>query len=361
MDPRPARRSRLLGDEDSTRAHFGVALAGAEDGGAGFLRTGDLGLLFRDEVFHVGRIKDLIVRDGRNIAPQDVEWSVECSHPALRPGGSTAFSLDDGEREQLVVVAELRRTWDHGDDDECAALLEAVTRAVLADVGIALDRLVLLEARCLPKTSSGKLRRRATRESWLAGTLDVVRELGAGAAHAETQEANQALRWQLATLPPAQRLHALLPVVAREITRVLGTSEGFDPDRPLAELGLESQQAVLLSTRLTDLTGAALEPARIFDHPTARALARHLLQDVFGLEPFDPSVGRADDTGVREHLTRVSLPALRRSGLLPGLLALPLDESTEPVATPGQPLDGLSVEDLADVALRLFEKDKAAS
>src|SRR5229473_7273167 len=83
-----------------------------KDTGEGpFLRTGDLGFLRDGELFVTGRLKDLIIIDGRNVYPQDIELTVEQSHPAMRPGCSAAFSVDVAGQERLVIAAEVERSY----------------------------------------------------------------------------------------------------------------------------------------------------------------------------------------------------------------------------------------------------------
>ena len=81
----------------------------ADTGEGPFLRTGDLGFLKDDELFITGRLKDLIIVGGRNHYPEDIEWTVEQSHPALRSTSCAAFSIDDRGQERLVIAAEVDR------------------------------------------------------------------------------------------------------------------------------------------------------------------------------------------------------------------------------------------------------------
>ena len=74
-----------------------------------FLRTGDLGFLHAGELFVTGRLKDLIIIRGHNHYPQDIELTVEQSHPALRPGCGAAFSVPVSGEERLVIVQEAGR------------------------------------------------------------------------------------------------------------------------------------------------------------------------------------------------------------------------------------------------------------
>ena len=90
--------------EDTERA-CGAYL---KDTGEGpFLRTQDLGFMKDGELFVTGRLKDLIIISGRKLYPQDIELTVEQSHPALRPACCAAFSVDGVGEEQLIVVAEI--------------------------------------------------------------------------------------------------------------------------------------------------------------------------------------------------------------------------------------------------------------
>jgi acyl-CoA synthetase (AMP-forming)/AMP-acid ligase II len=72
-----------------------------------FLRTGDLGFMKDGELFVTGRLKDLIIISGRKLYPQDIELTVEQSHPALRPACCAAFSVDGTGEEQLIIAAEV--------------------------------------------------------------------------------------------------------------------------------------------------------------------------------------------------------------------------------------------------------------
>jgi acyl-CoA synthetase (AMP-forming)/AMP-acid ligase II len=162
---------------EQTANTFAASLADTGDGP--FLRTGDLGFLKDGELFVTGRLKDLIILDGRNLYPQDIERSVEVSHPAIRPGCSMAFSVDQGGVERLIVVAEVERTyWSNvarrGDtvvSAEWQPLFKAIRRAVSETHDARIADILLVRPASLPKTPSGKHQRRAYREALLRGTL----------------------------------------------------------------------------------------------------------------------------------------------------------------------------------------------
>jgi fatty acid CoA ligase FadD32 len=135
---------------------------------AGWLRTGDLGVFHDDLLYLTGRIKDLIIVDGKNHYPQDIEATVSAAHPAIRQGRVAVFEVGgESGGEGVVVVAEWTREVDgHGVDSESIA--SAVRRAVVAEHDVALRDFRLLEAGTVPRTSSGKVARGAARAAFLA-------------------------------------------------------------------------------------------------------------------------------------------------------------------------------------------------
>lgn len=149
--------------EDSARV-FGAVL-GAE---GPFLRTGDLGFLGDSgQLFVTGRIKDLLIVDGRNHYPHDLELTVEGCHAALRPGCCAAFSVDGAAAERLVVVAEVQRGPTATGDE----IAQAVRQAVAREHDVKVHDVVLIQSGSIPKTSSGKLQRHACRNEYLAEKL----------------------------------------------------------------------------------------------------------------------------------------------------------------------------------------------
>lgn len=133
----------------------------------GWLRTGDLGALVDGDLFVTGRIKDLIIVDGRNHYPQDVEWTVERAHPAVRRHSVAAFAVTGTGTELLVVFAE-RAKGQHAQTVAVAEVTAAVRAAVADAHGLSVHDLWLLGPGEVARTSSGKISRAACRSEYLS-------------------------------------------------------------------------------------------------------------------------------------------------------------------------------------------------
>ena len=149
----------------------------------GFMKTGDLGFLDGGHLFICGRSKEVVIVNGRNYYPQDMEWEA-AKVPGVRKGNVIAFGARDPsgverDRERVVVAFEAQ---DASIAAEPQALVQGVRKAVQEGMGLTLDDVVAVVPGALPKTSSGKLQRAKTRELYEGGALasrSGARELGA--------------------------------------------------------------------------------------------------------------------------------------------------------------------------------------
>ncbi len=136
-----------------------------------FCRTGDLGFVKGRALYVTGRLKDMIILNGRNHYPQDIERTVEQSHGALRPGCVAAFSVEAHHMEQLVVVQEVKPDVD---PTQMAEIVDAMKQAVFEKHGLHLFRAVLVGRGGVAKTSSGKVRRRECRKRFTQEQLELL-------------------------------------------------------------------------------------------------------------------------------------------------------------------------------------------
>jgi acyl carrier protein len=171
----------------------------------GWLETGDLGYLASGELHLTGRLKDLIVRAGRNLHPSELEEAVGAID-GVRRGCVAVFPTTDPRTgtEQLVVLAETRRS----DAEARAELHRAINHAVSEVAGTAPDDIVLAGPGAVPKTSSGKVRRAAARERYESGQID---------------GAHRPVWWQVVRLAVA----GLWPRARRVVPSVLATVYGI--------------------------------------------------------------------------------------------------------------------------------------
>jgi acyl-CoA synthetase (AMP-forming)/AMP-acid ligase II/acyl carrier protein len=236
---------------DESHLSFNAHLA---DGDGPFLRTGDLGVLSDGELYIVGRQKDLIIIRGLNHHPQDIEASVENSHPGVHASSAVAFSTEIEGEERLIIVQEIERGYVDAAPRE---IIEAIRNCVATRHGVEAYGVVLAKPGTVPKTSSGKLQRSACRAAFLNGTLNVL-ETSFINPPTETVARLDEIRFRetvLALRSTEERRQELESYLQTEIARLLGGG----PNRPklqqlLTTLGLDSLKVMELQSRIeTDL------------------------------------------------------------------------------------------------------------
>ena len=150
----------------------------------GFLDTGDMGYWLDGEIVITGRAKDLILHNGRNIWPQDIEWAAEQIEP-LRSGDVAAFAVENDEGEDEVTVLVHCRVQDGASVE---ALRHEVAAVVHRSAGVEC-KVVMVPPKSLPFTSSGKLSRAAAKQKFLSGEIAEVTSLSLSAAIASLEAA----------------------------------------------------------------------------------------------------------------------------------------------------------------------------
>lgn len=252
-----------------TEETFHATLRDTGDGP--FLRTGDLGFMKDGELYVTGRLKDLLIVRGRNHYPQDIERTVERCDTAFRSGGTAAFSIPEDGEEHVVVVQEVSRQEVGLDIEEIAGRVRA---SVSEEHDLHVAHLVLIKAGSLPKTSSGKIQRRACRQQFLAGQLAVI-----GASRSRPWVRQREL------IPPTlEELERLAPEPRRNIiaeylrdlvaARLAGGGQPISLDRPVQFLGLDSLLAAELLHVVETKFGIVLSLQSVLGGASLNDLAR---------------------------------------------------------------------------------------
>jgi acyl-CoA synthetase (AMP-forming)/AMP-acid ligase II len=138
------------------------------------LRSGDLGAFYDGELYVTGRLKDLLIVRGRNHYPQDIEQTMDTADSTLRPGSGVAVSVPTESGDLLVLIQEVAK----GRGGEPKVLAEKIRRLVVEQHGVTPDVVALVAPKSVLYTTSGKVRRAATAESFRAGRMKVVHQLG---------------------------------------------------------------------------------------------------------------------------------------------------------------------------------------
>jgi acyl-CoA synthetase (AMP-forming)/AMP-acid ligase II len=153
-----------------TSAIFNAKISGEND--LEYLRTGDLGFLNNGELFITGRIKEMIIINGRNLYPHDIEDEVQTVHPALIRRGGAAFSVDSLGLEELVIVQEVKSQM--LPDLELKEIAFELKQKIGHFFEVPVHNIVLIKQSSLNKTTSGKIQRKLTKNLFLERKLSVL-------------------------------------------------------------------------------------------------------------------------------------------------------------------------------------------
>lgn len=231
-----------------------------------FLRTGDLGFFYEGELYITGRLKDLIIIQGKNYYPQDIEYLAEQSHPAIRPTAVAAFSAEVENTERLVIVAEVERTYIRNlNVDEIS---NAIRQSVVAETEQEVYAVLLIRTASIPKTSSGKIQRKACKKGFLDKTLDVVGESIATISLPTETFVSPADMSETDALAGIQAW-----LIAWVHIKLKVAFEHIDIHKSISSYGLNSLKAVQLQQDFLDKYKVNIPPYLLFDKLSLKELS----------------------------------------------------------------------------------------
>jgi FkbH-like protein len=276
------------------------------DGGP-YLRTGDLGFLRDEELFITGRLKDLIIIRGLNYYPQDIESIVERCHPACRIHSGAAFAIEVNGEEGIVVMQEVDlQHW-----LDLNNLIETIRQEIAKHFELQIHSVVLVKAGQLSRTSSGKIRRRACKQSFLAGNLVILASDTLRASATETEERSLTLN-VLLEMEPKDRRTAIEAYLQEQVSKVLRISPALpNPHRPLVSLGIDSLMAAELKSSI-ELDLKVMVP--VVDVLQANSISSLVTRvaDQLITQPFLPSESLIRDEQVKHSASVTAIRAISR-------------------------------------------------
>jgi 1-acyl-sn-glycerol-3-phosphate acyltransferase len=256
-----------------------------------FLRSGDLGFIDDGQLFVTGRLKDLIIIRGRNYYPQDIELTVEQSHPALREHSSAAFAVNIDGEEKLVVLAEVDRQFMRQDrlrqssrkDGECPPdnadnVISAIRQAVPAQHELQIYSVVLLKTGSIPKTSSGKIQRQKCRVLYENNNLSM---LGIWESIALGNSASPLERMPILATNPA--LDNTEEMLLNYLKNQVGHLLDFKPDQiidrktQLSTLGFDSLSTMELHVAIERDLRVTFLASKLLENPTLEEILFELI------------------------------------------------------------------------------------
>ena len=257
---------------EATHSIYGQTI----DKESGFLSTGDLGFLYKGELFVVGRVKETLKINGRSLYAQDLEYTAIKSHPDLKANGGASFSVQSNEDERLILVCELRRDRIKCFDGE--EIRKAVSTALSNEYEVTLHDIVLIKPATRPMTTSGKIQRLRCRELYLTHSLDLLYS-SLSTSMNKSPTPTSLTHEELLLSPPTLR-SKLLVVFLKSVVASLAECDPvtIDSSQNIQDLGLDSISLVELKVRLDLVLGDEFPLERFVSMETIGDLAKVSLE-----------------------------------------------------------------------------------
>ncbi|UAA39974.1 amino acid adenylation domain-containing protein [Paraneptunicella aestuarii] len=258
---------------------------------AGWLRTGDLGLVHNHRLYVTGRIKELIIIAGQNYYPTDIERTVQEAHSALTVGAGAAFAVEQDGEERLVVVQEVART--ALKELNSQAVFQSVLTAIAQEYQLDPYAILLVKPARVEKTTSGKIQRKLAQHKYLTGEIDSIAAYVKGQSAVEPESQEQALneveQHTTQTRAPNELEAFLIQALQDELfDGSRQEPEEISPDDSIFSLGANSIVLTRLLYRVNKhwqgKLAEELSIACIFEYPTIAQLAAYIRSQMAQLQ-----------------------------------------------------------------------------
>ncbi len=238
---------------------------------AQYLRTSDLGFYCDGEIYITGRLDDLIIVRGVNHHPQDIEFTARASHPMLDSGAGAAFAIDDPAGPRIVLIHEVGKV----SSEDLSPVLDAVRASVLDAHGLALSALLLVRLGSIPRTTSGKVQRKACKAAYIADDIKAIASFALPPDHPPSETVASAVA-------PDASVNFVLAVICQHAHAMSGMPlASLSAQTQLAGLGLDSLKRMELLAVLEKTFAGHLPDSHIAQAQTlgdlALAVQRHLV------------------------------------------------------------------------------------
>jgi acyl-CoA synthetase (AMP-forming)/AMP-acid ligase II/acyl carrier protein len=240
--------------------------------GANYMRTGDLGFIDDEgELYITGRIKDLIIINGSNYYPQDIELTAENRNHLIRKNSIAAFSVNRDQKEQLVIVIELNKKMLH--DLDADKLGSEINAAILNLNFLPSYEIVFIAPGSLPKTTSGKIQRQACKKMYLADELKVTAKWQSPAAR-QKQSTVASTASTVQSTSKDEIVYCIIGFLAKNLKLPI---DSIRPDSTIADFSLDSIQMAEMSVALEKILNQTIPEKIFYECPTLQDMANFLI------------------------------------------------------------------------------------
>jgi len=239
--------------------------------GVRYLRTGDLGQQVGDQLYITGRLKEMVIIQGKNFYPYDLERALADQVDEISLNG-VVFTYVEDAGEQPLVVAEISRQVLAS--EAYLPIVQQIEAYLVAELGLPPYDVLFVKPRHLPRTSSGKLQRVKVRQGYLEGTLDFVYQ------HRDSISGETTIAHHLTAFlddPQAEHLEAYLLALLADTLRLKRDELDAFGDINLYELGISSLTGVALVNRINQDLELNLEATHLLETGTLPAVRDRIL------------------------------------------------------------------------------------